>query len=66
MTLTDASEAVELKKGIEEALWSDMYNVVLYANPGLVAYNSNMEGVKYNPTQTGITWNAYEWTKSNG
>ena len=66
VTLTDAAEAVELKKGIEEALWSDMYNVVLYANPGLVAYNSNMEGVKYNPTQTGITWNAYEWTKSNG
>lgn len=66
VTLTDASDAVELKKGIEEALWSDMYNVVLYANPGLVAYNSNMEGVKYNPTQTGITWNAYEWTKSNG
>lgn len=66
VTLTEATEAVELKKGMEEALWADMYNVVLYANPGLVAFNAGMENVKYNPTQTGITWNAYEWVKSNG
>ena len=60
---TDAEEVKELKTKAEEILASEVYNVVLYANSGIVAHNSGMENVELNPSQNGITWNAYEWTK---
>lgn len=60
---TDADEVKELKTKAEEILASEVYNVVLYANSGIVAHNSGMENVELNPSQNGITWNAYEWTK---
>ena len=37
--------------------------MVLYANSGVVAHSSKMENVELNPSQNGITWNAYKWTK---
>ncbi|MBG6216661.1 peptide/nickel transport system substrate-binding protein [Arthrobacter sp. CAN_A6] len=66
VTNTDPEQVVPLKTELEQRLAETQYNVVLYANPGIAAYNSNVEGVVLNPTQTGLTWNAYEWTKSNG
>lgn len=60
---TDADKVLELKKELEEELAKDVYNVVLFANADIVAHNSTMENVEYNPTQSGVTWNAFEWTK---
>lgn len=62
--VTDPADAVPLKAQMEEQLWSDLYNITLYANPGLTAFNSKVTGPAYNPTQYGGTWNAMEWTKS--
>ncbi|WP_342024147.1 ABC transporter family substrate-binding protein [Arthrobacter citreus] len=60
---TEADKVLELKKQLEEELAKDVYNVVLYTQADIVAHNSGMENVEYNPTQSGVTWNAFEWTK---
>ncbi|AZI57445.1 ABC transporter family substrate-binding protein [Nakamurella antarctica] len=60
----DRTKAEELKVPMEEQLWANPYNLTLYANPGLVAFSSKLSGAVYNPTQAGVTWNAYEWTKT--
>ncbi|KAD4060571.1 ABC transporter family substrate-binding protein [Arthrobacter yangruifuii] len=60
---TDEDEVKELKTKAEEILAAEVYNVVLYANSGVVAHSSKLENVELNPSQNGITWNAYKWTK---
>ncbi|WP_104101301.1 ABC transporter family substrate-binding protein [Arthrobacter sp. 08Y14] len=60
---TEADKVLELKKELEEELAKDVYNVVLYTQADIVAHNSGMENVEYNPTQSGVTWNAFKWTK---
>lgn len=62
--VTDRAAALPLKARMEEELWVNPYNVVLYANPGVTAYSSSVTGPGYNPTQYGSTWNAQTWTKS--
>lgn len=62
--VTDRAVAVQLKAQMEEQLWVNPYNVVLYANPGMTAYASSVSGPGYNPTQFGSAWNAETWTKS--
>jgi peptide/nickel transport system substrate-binding protein len=64
-TTTDADKVPELKTELEQRLAETQYNVVLYANADIIGYSSKLEGVELNPTQTGITWNAYSWTKQN-
>lgn len=65
VTNTDAEKVVPLKTELEQRLAETQYNVVLYANADVIGYSSKLEGVEMNPTQTGITWNAYDWTKQN-
>ncbi|WP_049829606.1 ABC transporter family substrate-binding protein [Arthrobacter sp. RIT-PI-e] len=65
VTTTDAEQVIPLKTDLEQRLAETQYNVVLYANPNIAGYSSKLEGVELNPTQTGITWNAYSWTKQN-
>ncbi|MHA7146681.1 ABC transporter family substrate-binding protein [Arthrobacter sp. TmT3-37] len=65
VTNTDTEKVVPLKAELEQRLAETQYNVVLYANPNIAGYSSKLEGVELNPTQTGITWNAYSWTKQN-
>ncbi|MBP3034763.1 ABC transporter family substrate-binding protein [Arthrobacter sp. zg-ZUI100] len=60
---TDADKVLELKIQLEEELAKDVYNVLLFANSDIIAHNSSMENVEYNPAQNGVTWNAYKWTK---
>lgn len=62
---TDAEQVVPLKTEMEQRLAETQYNVVLYSNADIIGYSSKLEGVELNPTQTGITWNAYSWTKQN-
>ncbi|OUM39783.1 ABC transporter family substrate-binding protein [Arthrobacter sedimenti] len=63
VTSTDSEAVVPLKTELEQRLAETQYNVVLYANPNIAGYSSKLKGVELNPTQTGITWNAYSWTK---
>jgi len=61
---TDRAKVVPLKTEMEEELWVNPYNVVLYPNPGVTAFASSLKGPAYNPTQYGSTWNAETWTKT--
>jgi peptide/nickel transport system substrate-binding protein len=62
--VTDPADALPLQVELEEQLWSNLYNLPLYATPGMSAWSSSLEGPVYNPTQYGATWNAETWTKS--
>lgn len=62
--VTNPDDALPLQIELEEQLWTDLYNVTLYANPGMTAWSSSLEGPQYNPTQYGSTWDAETWTKS--
>jgi peptide/nickel transport system substrate-binding protein len=62
--VTNPDDALPLQIQLEEQLWSNLYNVTLYANPGMAAWSSSLKGPGYNPTQYGGTWNAETWTKT--
>lgn len=64
VTSTDRDAAEKEKIPMEEALWADLYNAPLYSNPGVSAWSTKLEGPGFNPTQTGLTWNAATWTVS--
>lgn len=64
VTSTDRDAAELEKVPMEEELWDNPYNAVLYANPGVTAYSTKLTGPKFNPTQYGVTWNAATWSKS--
>ncbi len=61
---TDRESAEQAKVPMEEELWANPYNAVLYANPGIAAWNAKVTGPAFNPTQYGVTWNAATWSKS--
>ena len=54
----------ELIIQIETLLWDDLATIPIFAFPGVIATASDAEGVVYNPTQAGLTWNAYEWVRA--
>jgi peptide/nickel transport system substrate-binding protein len=60
----DRDEAEKKKIPLEEQLWANPYNAVLYATPGLMATVSSIDGAGFNATQFGQTWNVATWTKS--
>ena len=50
------------KKIIEKELWNDLYNIPLFAHPGIAAYTDGLKNVERTVVQTGISWNAEQWT----
>ncbi len=58
------ADQVELIKQIETILWDDLASIPLFAFPGLAAYASNAQGVVFNASQAGLTWNMEDWTVS--
>ena len=61
---TDPEEQKQLIIQIETILWDDLATVPVFAFPGIVAYDANAEGVVYNATQSGLTWNMQDWSLS--
>jgi peptide/nickel transport system substrate-binding protein len=47
---------------LDSTLWSDLATMPLFAFPALMATTSNIDGVKYNPSAAGVTYNVDEWT----
>jgi peptide/nickel transport system substrate-binding protein len=58
----DPAKQVPLLKEIEQDLWSDLFNVPLFAFPAIFATTKNVQGVVYNPTQADVIWNAGQWS----
>ena len=60
----DPAAQVDLIIQIETHLWNDLATIPVFAFPGIVAYDANAEGVEYNATQAGLTWNMDDWSIS--
>jgi peptide/nickel transport system substrate-binding protein len=52
----------ELVQKVEKALWADLATIPIFSFPGVAAHAKNIEGVKFQPSQTQITWNMHQWT----
>ncbi len=66
-TLNQTSDPEAQKQIIiemETILWDDLATIPVFAFPGIVAYQANAQGVEYNATQAGLTWNMQDWTIS--
>lgn len=58
----DPDRLAEIKVEIDAATAADYYGLPLFQSPGLFADNGSISGVTYFGGQTGIVWNAQEWT----
>lgn len=58
----DATKLADIKVQIDTATAKDFYGLPLFQSPGLFADNGSVTGVDYFGGQTGIVWNAQEWT----
>lgn len=58
----DADRLAEIKVEIDAATAADFYGLPLFQLPGLFADNGTIDGIDYFGGQTGIVWNAQEWT----
>ncbi len=60
----DPDAQLELVIEIETILWDDIATIPGFTFPGVLATAADAEGVVYNPTQAGLTWNAPEWIRT--
>ncbi|GAB2509448.1 ABC transporter family substrate-binding protein [Microbacterium petrolearium] len=60
----DTDVHLEQTKVIEKLLWDTLYGIPLFAHPGVDAAASNIEGVERTTTQSGISWNAHNWSRA--
>ncbi len=61
----DADEQVRIITDVDAILWDDLATVPLFAHPGIVAYESDLENVTFQPSQTQVTWNMQRWTMAS-
>ncbi len=47
---------------LDTALWNDVATLPLFVFPALLATGPKIQGVQYNPSWSGATWNAQAWT----
>lgn len=58
----DPERLNEIKIAIDTATAEDAYGLPLFQLPGLFADNGSVTGIEHFGGQTGIVWNAQEWT----
>ncbi|WP_233245468.1 ABC transporter family substrate-binding protein [Salinibacterium hongtaonis] len=58
----DADELADIKIQIDAFTKKDGYGLPLFQTPGLFADNGTIKGLEYFGGQTGIVWNAQDWT----
>ena len=61
-TELDADALSKLKIDIDAQTAKDFYGLPLFQAPGLFASNGTVDGIKFFGNQTGIVWNAQDWT----
>lgn len=61
-TSLDEEVWLEAKAEIETVLWDELFGLPLYVHPGIVAHTEGLQNVERNLTQSGVVWNAEEWT----
>ena len=58
----DADKRADLGNQIDQQLWEQVATIPLYQKPTFIAYQSSIEGVEDNPTESGPLWNAETWS----
>jgi peptide/nickel transport system substrate-binding protein len=61
-TELDPEALGQLKVQIDAETAKDFYGLTLFQSPGLFATDGSVEGIDYFSGQTGIVWNAQDWT----
>jgi peptide/nickel transport system substrate-binding protein len=59
---TNPKTEAALYNKADALLWADMATLPLYQKPVMTAWSTNYNGIKPSPSNSGATWNAYEWT----
>lgn len=62
MTTPDKAKQDDLISQIDKIVWSTGYGLPLFQTVGVDAYSDKVTGVTYNPTQTGVWWNVWNWS----
>lgn len=57
----DKDEQLALANEIDALIWADLATIPIFTFPGILAYSDTVTNIEYNPTQTGLTWNAEKW-----
>ncbi len=60
----DPAAQQDLLRQLDTALWDDLANVPIFVFPALLATDSKVQGVQYNPSWSGVTYNANTWTQA--
>ncbi|MBT0770441.1 hypothetical protein KIH74_15970 [Kineosporia sp. J2-2] len=58
----DPDRQESILEELDTELWDAVATVPLFAYPGMLATSSQAQGVQYNPTLAGVTYNANTWT----
>ncbi|MFI7588541.1 ABC transporter family substrate-binding protein [Spongisporangium articulatum] len=58
----DERQQLALQQKIETQLWKDLATIPLFAFPGVLAVAKNVQGVQFNASNNGLTWNADRWS----
>ena len=58
----DADEQAQIGNQIDAILWEDLATIPVFSFPGIVAYSDNTSNIVPNPSQNGLTWNAFDWS----
>ncbi|GAA1049587.1 ABC transporter family substrate-binding protein [Arthrobacter russicus] len=61
VTTTDKAKQDDLQVQIDKLIWDSAYGLPLFQTIGVDAYSDKVTGIKYNPTQTGVWWNVWDW-----
>ena len=49
---------------LDTALWNDVATLPLFVFPAMLATGPKIQGVQYNPSWSGATWNAQTWSSA--
>lgn len=62
---TDEAVHAEQTVIIEKQLWDTLFGIPLFAHPGVIASSSSLENVRNTAAQSGVMWNAEQWTRGS-
>src|SRR5690625_510873 len=60
---TDEEVHAEQLPIIEKGLWDELHGMPIFAHPGVVAYQSDLQNVRQTATQDTVVWNAEQWLR---
>lgn len=62
---TDEAVHTEQTVIIEKQLWDTLFGIPLFAHPGVIASSSSLQNVRNTATQSGVMWNAEQWSRAS-